>query len=104
MAGYEAQKEKVAELGATVIAASVNLVDDARTMQARFPSVTFLIGVTQATAAALGAWWQSERGFIQPAEFIVTRDGRISSSTYNSGPIGRLRADEALQMIGLWRG
>jgi hypothetical protein len=46
-----------------------------------------------------GAWWDSDRGFIQPAEFLLGRGGIVLGSMYASGPVGRMEADEAVRLI-----
>jgi hypothetical protein len=47
----------------------------------------------------LGAWWDRDRGFIQPAEFLLGRGGVVLGSMYASGPVGRMGADEAVRLI-----
>jgi len=88
-------------LGCSVIAASVDTLDNAIAMQ-RKAGVSFPVayGVTQADAAVVGSWWSDDRGgFIQPTEFILGRGGTVLGSLYASGPIGRMSADEALFLI-----
>ena len=46
-----------------------------------------------------GVWWEGERGFIQPAEFLLGRGGVVLGSMYASGPVGRMGADEAVRLI-----
>lgn len=91
----------MAALGCSVIAAVSDDLEHAQKMQeqsgANFP---IAYGITQADAAAIGAWWSDERGgFIQPAEFILGRGGTVLGSLYASGPVGRMSAAEALYMI-----
>lgn len=103
MAGFEEKKDKVAELGIKVFAASVDPDDKAQEVQESVPSVTVLNGVTEEIAETLGSWWEGNRNFIQPSEFIINREGRILNSTYSSGPVGRLTADDALRIIGFMK-
>lgn len=56
-------------------------------------------GVDKALADTLGAFWEQERGFIQPTEFIVGRNGRILASTYSSSPVGRIDPNDALSLL-----
>ena len=68
-------------------------------------SLTFplLYGVDgPATADALGCWYEEKRNIIQPAAFIIDPQRRIMNITYSSGPIGRLRAQDALGLIGFY--
>lgn len=59
-------------------------------------------GVTRQTADTIGAWWESTRNFVQPAEFIVGADGKVVSSTYSSGPIGRVDPADIVSLIGFY--
>jgi hypothetical protein len=45
------------------------------------------------------ARWDSDRGFIQPAAFLLGRGGIVPGSMYASGPVGRMGADEAVRLI-----
>jgi hypothetical protein len=56
-------------------------------------------GVTQEQADLMGAWWEGNRNFIQPTEFILNHKGRVIHSTYSSSPLGRIDAAEALVLI-----
>jgi hypothetical protein len=61
-------------------------------------------GVTREESAVLGAWWDRDRGFIQPAEFLLGRGGIVLGSMYASGPVGRMGADEAVRLITMREG
>ena len=98
MAGYEEKREEFAELGVQIIAASVDTGEDAEKIAAdlNFPHAG---GVTRDMADQIGAWWEDRRSIIQPSEFILDADGKVRTSTYSSGPIGRIGADAALAVI-----
>lgn len=55
-----------------------------------------------ATAETLGCWYEEKRNIIQPAAFILGPQRQLLSVTYSSGPIGRLRAEDALKIIGFY--
>lgn len=101
MAGYEAEREALSKLGAEIVAASVDDEDNARTIA---DTVSFPIGygVTREMAERIGAWWEDRRGIIQPSEFILDGDGRVRTSTYSSGPVGRIAASAAARVIGFY--
>lgn len=42
---------------------------------------------------------KGERVHLQPAQFILDPEGRITFASYSSGPVGRLDAEEALSQI-----
>lgn len=101
MAGYEAEREALSKLGAEVVAASVDNEDDARKI-AETVSYPVGYGVTREMAGQIGAWWEERRGIVQPSEFILDGDGRVRTSTYSSGPVGRIAADAAVRVIGFY--
>ncbi len=98
MAGIAGKIEELGTLGVDVVVASADAADKAREFGATLP-FPVAYGVTPEMASLLGAWWEPKRGFIQPSEFIVGRDGRVVSSTYSSGPIGRVEAGDILSLI-----
>lgn len=102
MDGYEEQKGALESLGAQVVAASVDTGDDAKKVAA---SVSFPIleGVTREIAERIGAWWEDRRGIIQPSEFILDSTGKILTSTYSSGPVGRIPASAAVSLIEFYQ-
>ena len=56
-------------------------------------------GVTRDMANQMGSWWEDRRAIIQPSEFIVGEDGKVLTSSYSSGPIGRIDAADVVKMI-----
>lgn len=57
--------------------------------------------MTRQDGDAIGAWWDENRGHIQPSEFVLRRDGMVMASTYSNSPIGRMDPAEALQLVKL---
>ena len=55
-----------------------------------------------ATADTLGCWYEEKRNILQPAAFIIDPERRLMNVTYSSGPIGRLRVQDALGLIGFY--
>lgn len=81
-----------------MVAASVDTGENAKTIAdtVRFPIAQ---GVTRDMADSLGSWWEDRRSIIQPSEFIMDTDGTIRTSTYSSGPVGRIEAEAAVRML-----
>lgn len=98
MAGFEKQKKELEAVGAKVVAASVDPIEKAREVAAEV-SYPIAYGVTREIADKLGAWWEDRRGIIQPAEFLVGADGKIVTSSYSSGPLGRIEASDVVKLI-----
>jgi hypothetical protein len=89
----------LAGLGATIFAASVDSLEQAHEVVTRGLTFPVAYGVTKEESESIGAWWEGERGFIQPAEFLLGRGGVVLGSMYASGPVGRMGADEAVRLI-----
>lgn len=98
MAAFSELKADFDAIDAAILAASVDSLDKASEAQA---GVTFPIayGVTREQADSLGSWWEERRSIIQPSEFILSREGKVISATYSTGPIGRVTPQDALKLI-----
>lgn len=101
MVGYEAQRDALANLNASVVAASIDTGENAARVASE---VTFPVaeGVTREIADSLGSWWEDRRQIIQPSEFILDREGKVLTSTYSSGPVGRIAPEAAVGIIGFY--
>jgi peroxiredoxin len=97
LAGYEFWKNQLAAAGVRVVAASVDPIDKAREV-AGVVSFPVGFGATREIGERLGAWWEAKRGYIQPAEFIVSPEGKVLASSYSAGPLGRMDAAEVVRM------
>ena len=101
MAGFGKERAALEAIGAKLVAASVDPLDKAKEVAAEvgFP---IAYGVTREQADAIGAWWEERRQFVQPAEFMVGRDGKITDSSYSSGPLGRIDAADVVKRINFY--
>ena len=70
LAAYEDKKAELEALGATIDAARVDSLEQAR--EVVHPGLTFPVayGTTREECEMCGAWWESERSLIQPAEVL----------------------------------
>ncbi len=98
MAGFEDKLAEIEAQGALVYAASVDPQDKAAEV-ADGLSFPLAYGVTREDADKLGSWWEDRRAIIQPSEFVVDRDGKVLTSTYSSGPIGRFDAAAVVRLL-----
>ena len=98
MTGYQELQSELADVGAKVVAASVDAIDKAGEVAA---DVSFQIGygVTRANAETLDSWWEERRSIIQPSEFIVDAGGTVVASSYSDGPLGRIDAADVIRLI-----
>jgi peroxiredoxin len=99
LATYEEKKAELVALEATIYAASVDSLEQTREVVNRGLTFPIAYGTTREESEVFGAWWDGERGFIQPAEFLLGRGGVVLGSMYASGPVGRMGADEAVRLI-----
>lgn len=98
MAGYEALKSQFDELNVAILGASVDSAKDSAEVLSDV-SFPIAVGVTREQADSIGAWWNSERGIVQPSEFILDGDGKVVSSTYSSTPIGRIEPGDVVKRV-----
>lgn len=98
MAGYQDKLDELKAMDASVFAASVDPLDKAEEVAADL-DYPLGYGVTRSDADAMGAWWEERRGIVQPSEFVLNADGKVMVSTYCSGPVGRMHAEDAVRFV-----
>lgn len=101
MAGFAQKHPELSALGVKIVAASTDPLDKAREVAAELP-FPVAYGVTREQADAIGAWWEDRRGIVQPSEFVLEASGKVRSSTYSSGPIGRIEAADVVKLINFY--
>ncbi len=101
MAAFEKAKGDLAAVGAKVVAASVDPLDKAREVASGL-SYPIGYGATREMADRIGAWWEDRRSIIQPSEFVVGADGKVRTSTYSSGPVGRIEPADVVSLINFY--
>ncbi len=98
MGGFSEHYSELGGLNASIIAASTDNLENSSEIAADKP-FPVAHGVTREQADTLGSWWEDRRGLIQPSDFILNHEGKVLSSTYSTGPIGRLEAIDAVRFI-----
>ncbi len=98
---FQRASESLAEVGAKVVALSVD--DEATTAEliARH-HLTFPVGHSadaRAVAEATGAFVNDNPTYLQSTGFVLDPDGRVVVSVYSSGAIGRLVPDDVVGLI-----
>jgi len=96
LAGFEQNAEALGGIGAQIIAISVDPEDKAQKV-ANTVSFPVAHGVSRETTDSIGSWWDDNRGFVQPSEFILNADDKVVFASYSAG---RLDAKDAIKMIG----
>ena len=98
LVGFENEKNTFENLNIMVFAASVDPEDKAQEV-ANDVSFPVGFGAGEEHRNLLGSWWEERRGLIQPSEFIIDSSGKVVTSSYSSGPIGRIDAQDVIKMI-----
>src|SRR5271170_6614270 len=98
---FQRVSEKLAEVGAKVVALSVD--DEATTQELIAKNgLTFPVGHSadaQELAEQTGAFVNEDPVFVQSTGFVLDPSGRVVVSVYSSGAIGRLIPDDVIGMI-----
>ena len=105
LAGYAAETAAIDDLGAKVVAFSVD--DEATTvaLKAKHGLRTPMgFGADpDAVAAAIGTFTNHTPHHLQPSAFILAPDGTVLTSVYSTGAVGRLVAADAVRFIRFWK-
>jgi peroxiredoxin len=101
LAGFSRAGDKLAELGAKVVALSVD--DEATTAElVAKHKLGFPLGHSadvDEVAAATGAYVNDDPRYLQSTGFVLAPDGTVLTAVYSSGAIGRLVADDVLGFL-----
>lgn len=99
MAGYEEALDELRKLDVGVVALSVDDREEASdTVEELSLSYPVLWGLDPNGIGARYGAYVHEEGYLQPVNFLV-RDGVIQQTTYSSGPLGRLTAEEVVSWV-----
>jgi peroxiredoxin len=98
LAGFEEKKAAIEALGGRIVAGSIDPLEKARETAAQL-SYPLAYGMTRVDAERIGAWWEDRRGIIQPCGFILGADGKVKTSAYSSGPIGRIDPGDVVKVL-----
>ena len=102
---FQRVSEKLAEVGAKVVALSVD--DEATTQELIAKNgLTFPVGHSadaRAVAEITGAFVNDDPTYLQSTGFVLDPNGRVIVSVYSSGAIGRLVPEDVAGMIGYLR-
>ena len=101
MADYESHLDKLRDKDIRVIAASVDNEENARKMiDSQNLSFQVASGLDlNHTVDILGGFYEKEKGYLQPANFIISPEGKVYLAVYSTGAVGRLHAPEALDAV-----
>ena len=79
LAAYEDKKAELEALGATIYAASVDSLEQAREVVSRGLTFPVAYSTTREESEVFGAWWEGERGFIHNQQSFCSDVVALSS-------------------------
>jgi peroxiredoxin len=99
--GFRDKDAHLRELGARVVALSVDSLDQSRKLaiELELPFIMCHDLNAEEVVEHLGCYVNRSPVYLQPSGFILRPDGRILQSVYSSGPIGRLEAPDTEEII-----
>lgn len=98
MDGFSELKRELAENGIDVVASSSDEQDKAQEFADKY-DFPVGYGVDQGLIESVGGYWQAERKFAQPSEFVLAPDGKIAMVSYSDGPLARVEAGDVIKMV-----
>ena len=105
LASFSRASERLAELGAKVVALSVDDEAAAAELVAKH-KLAFPVGHSadaRQVAAATGAYLNDNPRYLQSTGFLLAPDGTVLTAVYSSAAIGRLTADDVAGFIRYMR-
>ena len=107
MAAFESHRAELASADIPVVAASTDSPEHAATLA----ETCFGLGkygeacrlALESTARLVGAFYEERRQILHATGFLLDPDGRIATSVYSSGAIGRLWPEETLSLVKTFR-
>ena len=106
--GYRKYRVLFEKLDVSIIAASVDSLEDTKRLWngEKFPysgkemGFTLCYGVDKKTSDMLGAYWNHNDNFMQPAEFVINcYSGKIVICAYSDGGLGRMDAGDVIGVL-----
>lgn len=98
MGGFSQVKQELENQNIRFVAASADPQDKAQEA-AKDYGLPIGYGLTQAFIEGLGGYWEANRKFSQPTEFLLTPENTIAQLSYSDGPLARTEAEDVLKMV-----
>ena len=105
MADFQSRIAEFEKENIKVIAASVDPTDKTSEFAEKL-GLTYPVGINldaEAISQVTGAFYDDEKKYLHPANFILRPDKTLEQSVYSSGPLGRLTAGDSLALIQYYK-
>ena len=98
MDGFSEIKQDLESKNITVVVASSDPQDKSAEMADK---IGFPVGygVDQQLIESVGGYWEANRKFAQPSEFVLSPDNTIAQLSYSDGPLARMEAGDVLKLV-----
>ncbi|MCF8105130.1 MAG: peroxiredoxin family protein [Desulfohalobiaceae bacterium] len=105
MADFQKELEGFKKEGLRVLAGSVDPEDKGRELisglKLEYP-LAFGLDMDR-ILKQIGGFFESEKRFLQPSNFLLRPDGRLEVACYTSGPVGRFQAGDVLKLVRYYK-
>ena len=98
MCGFSKLKADLETNNITFVAASSDPRDKAAEMAAEL-GLKIGFGLDQAFSESIGGYWEANRRFAQPSEFVLSPENTIVQLSYSDGPLARTEAEDVLKLV-----
>lgn len=105
MADFQSRIAEFEKENIKIIAASVDPADKTGAFAEKL-GLTFSVGIdldAEAVSEITGAFYEGEKKYLHPSNFILRPDKTVEQSVYSSGPLGRLTAGDSLALIQYYK-
>lgn len=101
MADFEEKLDRFTEQGVEVIAASSETLEEAKETVEK-GGLRYPVGYglsPEGFGAETGAYWSDDATYLHATGFLIDPEGVVDIAVFSSGAIGRLTADDSLQIL-----
>lgn len=86
---------------AQILAVSTDTPENSQKLAGKHSlSFPVLAGLSRQTVEAYDLFFSEEKGYAEPAVFILRPDGTVAYASLQSGPLGRPTTDDLLRIVG----
>jgi peroxiredoxin len=98
LGGFSSAKAELESNNISFVAASSDGQDKAVEMAAEL-GIPIGFGLDQAFSESVGGYWEANRKFAQPSEFVLSPENVIVQVSYSDGPLARTEAEDVLKLV-----
>jgi peroxiredoxin len=98
LGGFSQVKADLETNNITFVAASSDPRDKAAEMATEL-GLKIGFGLDQAFSESIGGYWEANRKFAQPSEFVLSPENTIVQLSYSDGPLARTEAEDVLKLV-----